>query len=93
MLCRALLRLKKPELRRRAKEVGAPADEIEEARDEDDEKAAMVQLILKYSKPQGVPEDERYEDIRNIQTGVEAGSTVKLVRNKDTRDVCPLSIL
>ena len=42
----ALRELKKPLLRQRAAEMGVPADKIEAARDEDDEKGAMIKLII-----------------------------------------------
>ena len=45
----ALRELKKPLLRQRAAEMGVPADKIEAARDEDDEKGAMIKLILAIS--------------------------------------------
>ena len=80
----ALKKLKKPELRQRAAEVGASAEEIEAARDEDDEKAAMIALIVARvestsSGRAAAPPDDRYEDIREIQ------GSVRLVRHLESK--------
>jgi hypothetical protein len=47
-----LEQLKMPELRQRATAAGVPADSVEDARDADDPKAAMIELILGQSAQQ-----------------------------------------
>ena len=79
----ALRALKKPELRKRAAEMGASEEEIEAARDEDDEKAAMLRLIVAHADAQAshadaAPPDVRFEDIREIE------GSVRLVRHLES---------
>eukprot|EP01045_Picozoa_sp_COSAG04_P032118 COSAG04_NODE_6186_length_1390_cov_1.673896_2_plen_270_part_00 len=79
----ALRSLKKPELRKRAAEMGASEEEIEAARDEDDEKAAMLRLIVAHADAQAslrnaAPPDVRFEDIREIE------GSVRLVRHLES---------
>ena len=47
-----LKQLKMPELRQRATAAGVPADAVEEARDADDPKSALIELILGQSAQQ-----------------------------------------
>ena len=78
----ALRSMKKPQLRTHASEQGVPAQDLEAARLEDDEKQVLIRILIARADAQGpgeAPSDERYEDIREIQ-----GPAVKLVRNKES---------
>eukprot|EP01045_Picozoa_sp_COSAG04_P008881 COSAG04_NODE_501_length_13363_cov_9.158137_9_plen_1203_part_00 len=80
----ALRLMKKPQLRTHASEQGVPAQDLEAARLEDDEKQVLIRILIARADAQGpgeAPSDERYEDIREIQ-----GPKVKLVRNKESGD-------
>ena len=57
----ALRELKKPLLRQRAAEMGVPADKIEAARDEDDEKGAMIKLIIAISTIRSAQQRQRQQ--------------------------------
>ena len=80
----ALRSMKKPQLRTHASEQGVPAQDLEAARLEDDEKQVLIRILIARAdaqEPGEAPADERYEDIREIQ-----GPAVKLVRNKESGD-------